>query len=164
MQASSISSQTIQSLPILQLGKTGNDVNYLQNRLNLLGANLRIDGIFSYDTEIAVKRFQRDNDLKVDGIVGPLTWRVLLEITTAPIDNFDSDFPILKAGNTGESVVELQTRLNNTGANLRVDGVFGAKTAKAVRDFQANIGLEVDGIVGPLTWEAILQQEFLYID
>ncbi|WP_413166772.1 peptidoglycan-binding domain-containing protein [Capilliphycus salinus ALCB114379] len=164
MQASSISYKKIQSLPILQLGKTGNDVNYLQSRLNLLGANLRIDGIFGYDTEVAVKKFQRDNDLAVDGIVGTLTWRVLLEITTAPIENPDSDFPILKAGNSGESVVELQTRLNNTGANLRVDGVFGAKTAKAVRDFQARIGLEVDGIVGALTWEAILQQEFLYID
>ena len=164
MQAASISSKTIKSLPILQLGKTGNDVNYLQSRLNLLGANLRIDGIFGYNTEVAVKRFQRDNDLTVDGIVGPNTWEVLLEITTAPIDNPDSDFPILKAGNTGKSVVELQTRLNNTGANLGVDGIFGPKTAKAVRDFQARNGLNVDGIVGPNTWEALLEQEFLYLD
>jgi peptidoglycan hydrolase-like protein with peptidoglycan-binding domain len=164
MQTFSISSATVKSLPILQLGQTGDDVTYLQNRLNIMGSNLRMDGIFGSDTEIAVKRFQRDNDLIVDGIVGSQTWSVLLEITTAPLDNPDSDFPILKVGNTGKSVFELQTRLNNIEANLVVDGIFGRKTLEAVQQFQRKYGLVADGIVGPNTWKEILNQEFLYID
>ena len=85
-------------------------------------------------------------------------------MTTAPLDNPDGSFPILKAGNTGNSVRDLQTRLNNIEANLGVDGVFGPKTVAAVKQFQSKFGLVADGIVGPKTWREILKQEFLYID
>ncbi|EAW38867.1 peptidoglycan-binding protein [Lyngbya sp. PCC 8106] len=164
MQTSSISSTTVKSLPILQLGKTGDNVIYLQNSLNIVGANLRIDGVFGSDTEIAVKRFQRDNELIIDGIVGSQTWRILLEITTAPLDNPDDDFPVLKVGNTGKIVFELQTHLNNIEANLVVDGIFGVKTLDAVKLFQLKHGLVANGIVGLNTWKEILNQEFLYMD
>lgn len=44
---------------------------------------------------------------------------------------------------------ETQETISNSGG---VDGLFGAKTAEAVRDFQDGNGLGVDGIVGPDTW------------
>jgi peptidoglycan hydrolase-like protein with peptidoglycan-binding domain len=42
------------------------------------------------------------------------------------------------------------------GANLSIDGSFGSRTASAVQDFQASQGLDVDGTVGPMTWEVLV--------
>lgn len=58
-------------------------------------------------------------------------------------------------GSRGEDVSELQRQLNNNGYNLEVDGVFGARTQEAVRDYQSKNGLAVDGIVGVNTWGAL---------
>lgn len=60
--------------------------------------------------------------------------------------------PVLKNGDKGEAVKELQTLLNTHGYKLTVDGDFGAMTEGAVRDFQAKNGLAVDGVVGSQTW------------
>lgn len=52
-------------------------VHLLQNRLNLWGAKVTVDGGFGNLTEAAVKTFQSRHNLKVDGVVGPNTWAVL---------------------------------------------------------------------------------------
>ena len=61
--------------------------------------------------------------------------------------------PTLKKGSKGQAVKDLQGALKAlellTGA---VDGVFGKRTEDAVRAFQKLRGIEVDGIVGPITW------------
>ncbi|MGY5763937.1 C40 family peptidase [Brachybacterium sp. DNPG3] len=61
----------------------------------------------------------------------------------------------LRFGSRGDAVTELQTALNENGANLAVDGVFGSKTNSAVRSYQSNSGLAVDGVVGPKTRAAL---------
>jgi hypothetical protein len=61
----------------------------------------------------------------------------------------------LRVGARGQSVVNLQRDLTRHGIRLAVDGVFGAHTAAAVRRFQAVRGLVADGVVGPLTWQAL---------
>src|SRR5580693_6524579 len=63
--------------------------------------------------------------------------------------------PTLVEGDTGPAVVTLQTRLNVWGAKLTVDGDFGALTQTAVKAFQAEEKLTVDGVVGPQTWAAL---------
>lgn len=64
--------------------------------------------------------------------------------------------PVLKKGCTGESVKVLQALLIMRGYNCgNIDGDFGDKTDKSVREFQKN-GLEVDGCVGEATWTALL--------
>lgn len=60
--------------------------------------------------------------------------------------------PLIKKGNRGKAVKVLQIMLGG----LTVDGNFGAKTDEAVRAFQKKKGLEVDGEVGPLTWNALI--------
>lgn len=60
--------------PNLRRGNRGNDVRYLQQ---LLG--ISADGEFGQQTEAAVKAFQKAEGMAVDGVVGPYTWRALLE-------------------------------------------------------------------------------------
>ena len=88
--------------------------------------------------------------LTANGVVGVATWRALL-VT-------------LKLGSTGPAVRAVQDQANfrngRNGHSLDVDGQFGAKTAAWVRGFQRAIaqeipGFPVDGIVGPLTWQAL---------
>lgn len=64
-------------------------------------------------------------------------------------------YTTIKTGSRGSDVSELQSTLNNLGYGLSVDGIFGSKTAAAVRDYQANNGLSVDGIVGTNTWNSL---------
>jgi len=64
--------------------------------------------------------------------------------------------PILRAGDRGDSVAELQRALQTLGYSPGpVDGIFGSMTDAAVRSFQRAAGLWPDGICGPLTWGAI---------
>lgn len=82
------------------------------------------------------------------------------ELRKAGIDVQDDDnMPTLRRGSRGEHVKLLQEALNETPAgaalDLKVDGVFGAETEKAVRQFQADHGLTVDGVVGKKTWKAL---------
>jgi len=67
--------------PILRLGSTGEEVREMQQILNATGHGyLILDGIFGPLTEEAVKRFQQTYNLTIDGIVGEVTWTILLEI------------------------------------------------------------------------------------
>ena len=61
--------------PILQQGVTGQDVERLQGDLSRLGYQIGANGVFDESTEAAVKKFQQDHNLTVDGIVGPQTGR-----------------------------------------------------------------------------------------
>lgn len=61
--------------------------------------------------------------------------------------------------NDKDTVKKLQTLLNQNGAALETDGIFGPKTDKAVRDYQKAHSLQVDGIVGPQTWGALLKPQ-----
>ncbi|MEB3299327.1 MAG: peptidoglycan-binding domain-containing protein [Candidatus Sericytochromatia bacterium] len=63
--------------PVLLEGSSGPTVRALQNRLNVLGAKLDVDGIFGPATAAAVKLFQKVVGLVQDAIVGPDTWAAL---------------------------------------------------------------------------------------
>jgi peptidoglycan L-alanyl-D-glutamate endopeptidase CwlK len=69
-----------------------------------------------------------------------------------------SSHPRLRLRAQGDAVRALQEALSGAGLLpvSGVDGIFGHKTLAAVRKFQQSKGLEVDGIVGPATWEALL--------
>src|SRR5690349_9554770 len=55
-----------------------------------------------------------------------------------------------------DEVRQLQQQLRRWGYNIPVDGQFGPRTDKIVRDFQRKRGLGVDGIVGHASWDALL--------
>ena len=71
----------VRSYPLIKQGSKGDIVNYLQYKLlSRLYDPGTIDGIFGKNTFNAVKNFQKDNNLVVDGIVGPKTWAKLKPI------------------------------------------------------------------------------------
>jgi peptidoglycan hydrolase-like protein with peptidoglycan-binding domain len=127
--------------PTIQMGSTGAAVKLAQKNLTLRFYDPGpTDGIFGAKTRSATKWYQSDHGLTADGIIGPKTWKGL-------------DPATVKSGSKGETVKMLQKLLKDWGYNPGpVDGIFGPKTLKAVKQFQTDLGLDVDGIVGPKTW------------
>lgn len=140
----------------LKKGLSGREVVDVQTRLLRLGYDLGltgVDGVFGDETEKAVKHFQEKRERMVDGIVGPETWR---EIVDAGYRLGDRQMYLKEPPLRGDDVRELQATLNNIGFNAgRVSGVFGNQTDRAVREFQRNVGLEIDGIIGETTVQAL---------
>lgn len=62
----------------------------------------------------------------------------------------------LKLGDDGKYISEIQAKLVNAGYDIEVDGNFGPETLEAVKSFQKDKGLEVDGIVGQITYKALM--------
>jgi peptidoglycan hydrolase-like protein with peptidoglycan-binding domain len=62
----------------------------------------------------------------------------------------------LKKGSNGDEVAAIQDSLKASGYYTgAIDGVFGSETETAVKNFQKSVGLKVDGVVGPETYEAL---------
>jgi peptidoglycan hydrolase-like protein with peptidoglycan-binding domain len=68
-----------QTLPTLRFGSSGDAVRVLQRLLLCNRYGIRVDGVFSALTETAVRAFQSQRNLVVDGIVGSQTWRALTQ-------------------------------------------------------------------------------------
>ena len=65
-------------------------------------------------------------------------------------------YPTLRRGDVNEYVRHWQKFLNINGYNCGVeDGIFGANTERAVKEWQAAHGLVADGIIGPKTWDTV---------
>lgn len=64
---------------------------------------------------------------------------------------------ILRYGSRGILVELLQSTLKKLGFyNGTVDGIFGANTRDAVYTFQREFGIDIDGVVGPITWKKLM--------
>ena len=112
--------------------------------------NLSVDGIFGNATLSAVRDFQNSNSLTVDGLVGNNTWKTLLSLPP---------YPLLRQGDSGAYVKLLQQLLESKLIAVNgIDGIFGSKTLAAVRLFQQEKGLDVDGLVGNNTWSALVER------
>lgn len=131
-----------QDWPVQRVGSRGENVRTVQHLLRHHGRQLAVDRIFGPQTRDAVRNFQRDRALQVDGIVGNQTWPALIVVVAS--------------GSRSHAVRAVQRQLNARTSSLAVDGVFGPQTALAVRGFQQANGLLIDGIVGRKTWFAFV--------
>ncbi len=143
----------LQPWPLVRRDDKAHPVPSLQYLLRERGQTVTVDGDFGPRTEAAVRAFQEERGLGVDGIVGPRTWSALI-VT-------------VRRGDEGEAVRAVQEEfqfrnLSGDPANgPQIDGIFGPVTENAVRAFQTAVradepAMSVDGIAGPMTWQALI--------
>lgn len=129
-------------------GDRGAPVIDIQDRLIALGFSCSDDihGTFGVGTHQAVAEFQASRGLPSDGLVGPETWRSLVEAGYRLGDRMlYHRIPMMR----GDDVAELQARLNSLGfETAKVDGIFGPDTLSGLLDFQHNRHMAEDGIAG----------------
>jgi peptidoglycan hydrolase-like protein with peptidoglycan-binding domain len=139
--------------PLVRQGDRDHPVRTLQHLLRARGHSVAVDGIFGPRTDAAVRAFQREKGLADDGIVGPRTWPALVVQ--------------VRKGSQGDAVRGVQEEFQfrnlsgDPGKGLQIDGIFGPRTDAAVRGFQQALSTDypevvVDGIVGPVTWRALV--------
>lgn len=168
----------------LRRGSRGPQVVQLQVMLNRIGRNYPaiprinpVDGIFGPQTENAVLAFQRIFNLEADGIVGKGTWYQLVRLYVGVNDLAElvsqgqtfyavewAYSGLLREGSRGEPVRVLQYMLRVLSNYIRdiptppLSGIFDTQTGDSVRAFQRFSGLNVDGIVGEQTWNALFDR------
>lgn len=167
----------------LRQGSTGLDVQTIQTYLNRIRQNYPAipaitdkTGNFGNSTSAAVKKFQSVFNLTPDGIVGRATWYKISSLYTAVTKLADLNSEgetlgigtvppssVLRQGSRGQDVITLQYLLNAAAQfypgipSPAQDGIFGSGTKQAVTAFQRMMQLTPDGVVGPMTWEALYQ-------
>ena len=134
--------------PLVRRGDTIFPVRSLQQLLRARNHPVAVDGDFGPMTESAVKAFQQSKGLTADGIVGPNTWpKLVVQV---------------KKGSTGDAVrgvqevIEFHDQSDGEAPPVQIDGIFGPRTDAWVRGFQTAVGTASDGIVGPITWRALV--------
>ena len=141
---------------LIRPGQRSSAVRDVQRRLIALDYQIdtsELDGRFGDSTLSALRAFQERRGLVVDGLVGDETWRELVE---ASWDLGDRTLYLRAPPLRGDDVRTLQERLGALGFDVgRVDGIFGPRTARALREFQANYGIPADAIVGRSTLRAL---------
>ena len=162
---------------VLREGDTGIGVRELQYLLSFVGnfvgtvPVIPVDGIFGPSTRAAVEAFQQAYGLPVTGVVETVTWNTLYNAYRGQYASLPANFfsgavqpypgTVLRIGSRGEDVRLIQEYLSDIARTysaipaLTADGVFGSRTAEAVRAFQRLFGLEVTGSVGAATWQEI---------
>ncbi|MDR1700023.1 MAG: peptidoglycan-binding protein, partial [Lachnoclostridium sp.] len=166
----------------LRVGSDGADVILLQFIVNYISRFYSTvpfviqDGTYGTETRNAVMAFQRTFGINPDGIVGPVVWNKLFQVyrqiennlevpgTNSPPPNTGTGYPgtPLKVGSQGSNVLLMQRYLNSIAnrypsiPKIQEDGEFGPASENAVMAYQRQFGLTVDGIIGPITWNSIV--------
>ena len=151
----------------LRKGYTGADVIAVQQKLKELGFySGSVDGVYGTGSIAAVKKFQQQNGLTADGLVGSRTYTALMSASTGSSSNSGSDNSssssdstsgqdyaegTLSYGSSGTEVKKMQQALKALGYNVSADGSYGALTQMAVTQFQKRNGLTADGVAGSAT-------------
>lgn len=145
------------------IGQVGAAVEDVQRRLNSLGYSLGtkgIDGVYAEDTAAAVRDFRAAEGLPINDTVDADCWAALVDAT---FELGDRSLFLKLPYFHGCDIKDLQQALNVLGFTCGiVDGIFGAHTERALREFQANVGIDPDGIAGSLTFDAIQRLQHVW--
>ncbi len=149
---------------VLKSGVKGDAVTRLQQRLRELGYYTGdVDGQYGPGTAEAVRLFQAQHGLDADGVAGEATLGLVYAEaaqTYIPTPTPKPEASLLKKGDSGEAVSAMQERLRELGYyEGEVDGAFGGGTEEAVRLFQSQNGLDVDGIAAAKTFSLLYSED-----
>jgi len=145
----------------LKPGDSGERVKELQRRLIELGYMVgTADGFYSSATSMGVRSFQADYFLKIDGLCGSETLNKLNSVNSSDIAAKDSTFAeigsIIRKDMRGPGVVDVQKKLIALGYfSGTADGYCGDTTVDAIKNFQADNGIEPNGICEIMTYAAL---------
>lgn len=140
---------------------TGEDVKWVQERMQALGYSLGsygIDGKFGDTCEKSVRQLQRDYGLREDGIVGENTRKALRGELAKARNPYAKPTSNIYPGVSSTGVKWVQWNLVRQGYDIGkygIDGKYGSSTQAAVKQLQRDRGLTVDAIIGVRTREAL---------
>jgi N-acetylmuramoyl-L-alanine amidase len=148
--------------PVHRKGDRGPTVAEIRRKLAILrllpdspdGVEDPNDAVFDQACDRAVRHFQQQRGLNVDGLVGRETYDALEEARWRLGDRILSHQ--VSRLQRGDDVAALQRRMLDLGFNCgQVDGIFGPDTARALRELQQSLGVNADGTCGPETFRAL---------
>ena len=146
----------------LSLNSQGAKVKVLQQNLATLGYySAEVTGHYGEKTEAAVRKFQKDNNMSVDGVAGSKTLTAISKAVSAKgtgsgSSSSSSSSSSLKLGSTGSAVKKLQENLTALGYYYGdITGHFGSMTETSVKKFQKVKGLTQTGVADKSTQNAI---------
>lgn len=140
------------SYSLLKRGTVSDEVYTLTARLAELGYPVSATRSYTDSVAAAVRLFQSANGLAVDGLAGQLTQTALYSLSAVRYGG-EGEYPTFVRGDRGYALIyTLQQRLKDLGYyTIRVDGIFGSGTQRAVRDFQYVNGLTPTGVADSTT-------------
>lgn len=131
------------------------EVKDLQNTLIKKGYKVTADGIYGSESIKAIEKFQKDNGLKVDGLLGNITYAKLMGNEATPVVKPATSTPsnpedkgYLIYNDRGDRVKAMQEYLTQVGFPTEPTGYFNAATKRALMDFQEARGMKADGVYG----------------
>ena len=159
-------------------GAEGTDAAYLQYLLQYIGYFYDtvmdpggVDGEFGPNTRASLESYQKEFNLPVTGVADEFTWNALTATfislaaggSETATQAGSEEYPgyVMALGSAGGAVMQLQQAMNAIAVLycaaefVPVDGVFGASTEDAVKQFQQGLGLPVTGVVDRETWDRI---------
>lgn len=140
---------------VLKKGMTGADVSWVQQRLIALGYTLSATNVYDDATFAAVKAFQSQNGLTVDGLAGSQTFSTLKSDNARTAGAAALSYATLRIDDTGDGVRQVQTDLKALGYSVTVNGTYDVNTHNAVVAFQQRNGLVISGIADSLTRQVL---------
>ena len=156
----------------IRQGQTGSNILLMQRYLNAIGRvypdipGLTEDSVFGPAMYNAVITFQKLYGLVADGVIGRNTWDKIVTVYNTLPSTDTPPFPgtLLRQGMQNNDIRTMQIFLNAIGKKytqipqVEAAGLFGPLTHQAVLTFQRLFGLVPDGVIGRITWDAIVRE------
>lgn len=160
----------------LNYGDTGIEVKHIHYYLDAIAfldpdiPRLQTNSVYNNNSITMVKAFQKKYDLPITGVFTYRDWNKLRSVYSDILKNLNNQFVndlypdnFLSLGSSGEDVLRFQKyllaicRYDHSIPGVRVNGIFDELTNSSVLKLQKDLGLDQNGIVGPILWGKVVE-------